>query len=182
MMKKITLTATFIFLMIIGAVAQRYAYVDTQYILANIPEYNDAQDILDDLSVTWQSEIEAKFAEVSRLYENFQNEAVLLPQELKKKREDEIVNKEGQINDLQRQKFGPEGELDQKRKELVQPIQEKIFNAIEKIAGEKNYDFVFDKAAGLSILYSNSKLDISDDVLDEVGTIIQTIRREDRKR
>ncbi len=181
-MKKIILTTSFFFLMIMGAVAQRYAYVDTEYILANIPEYNDAQSYLDDLSVTWQSEIEAKFAEVSRLYENFQNEAVLLPQELKKKREDEIVYKERQINDLQRKKFGPDGELDQKRKEMVQPIQEKIFNAIEKMAIEKNYAFVFDKAAGLSILYSDPKLDISDDVLDEVGTIIQTVRREDRKR
>ena len=181
-MKKITLTATFIFLMVMGAVAQRYAYVDTQYILANIPEYNDAQNFLDDLSVTWQSEIEAGFAEISRLYENYQNEAVLLPQAIKNKREDEIVNKERQMNEMQKQKFGPDGELDQKRKELVQPIQEKIFNAIEKIAGEKNYDFVFDKAAGLSILYSDPKLDISDDVLDEVGTVIQTIRREDRKR
>ena len=181
-MKKLTLTATFIFLMIIGAVAQRYAYVDTEYILSNIPEYTDAQNYLDDLSVTWQSEIEAKFAEVARLYEKFQNEAVLLPQELKKKRENEIVFKEREIQDLQRKKFGPEGELDQKRKEMVQPIQEKVFNAIEKLATEKNYGFVFDKAAGLSILYSDPNLDISDDVLDEVGTIIQTVRREDRKR
>lgn len=181
-MKKKTLTATFIFLMIMGAVAQRYAYVDTEYILSNIPEYNDAQNYLDDLSVTWQSEIEAKFAEISRLYEKFQNEAVLLPQELKKKRENEIVYKEREIQELQRKKFGPDGELDQKRKEMVQPIQEKIFNAIEKIATEKNYGFVFDKAAGMSILYSDPNLDISDDVLDEVGTIIQTVRREDRKR
>ena len=99
-MKKITLTVSFIFLMIMGAVAQRYAYVDTEYILSNIPEYNDAQNYLDDLSVTWQSEIEAKFAEISRLYEKFQNEAVLLPQELKKKRENEIVYKEREIQDF----------------------------------------------------------------------------------
>ena len=181
-MKKITLTIGFIFLMIIGAMAQKYACVNTEYILSNIPEYNDAQKYLDDLSKTWQSDIETKFAEISRLYENFQKDAVLLPQELKKKREDEIVSKERQINELQRAKFGPEGELDQKRMELVQPIQEKIYNAIQKLALEKNYAFVFDKAAGMSILYSDPNLDISDDVLDEVGTIMQTVRREDRKR
>jgi len=181
-MKKIALTLTIILLMVIGANAQRYAYVDSEYILSNIPEYKDAQDYLNDLSVTWQSEIEAKFAEISRLYENFQNEAVLLPQELRKKREAEIVSKEQQIHELQQKKFGSEGELDQKRKELVQPIQEKVYNAISKIAVEKNYGFVFDKAAGLSILYTDPSLDISDDVLDVVGTLIQTVRREDRKR
>jgi len=181
-MKKITLTLIIILLMVIGANAQRYAYVDSEYILSNIPEYKDAQDYLNDLSVTWQSEIEAKFAEISRLYENFQNEAVLLPQELRKKREAEIVSKEQQIHELQQRKFGSEGELDQKRKELIQPIQEKVYNAISKIAVEKNYGFVFDKAAGLSILYTDPSLDISDDVLDVVGTLIQTVRREDRKR
>lgn len=181
-MKKITLTLTIILLMVLGVNAQRYAYVDSEYILSNIPEYNDAQNYLNDLSVTWQSEIEAKFAEISRLYENFQNEAVLLPQELRNKREAEIVSKEQQIHELQQSKFGSEGELDQKRKELVQPIQEKVYNAISKIAVEKNYGFVFDKAAGLSILYTDPSLDISDDVLDEVGTLIQTVRREDRKR
>lgn len=181
-MKKVTLTLTIILLMVLGVNAQRYAYVDSEYILSNIPEYNDAQNYLNDLSVTWQSEIEAKFAEISRLYENFQNEAVLLPQELRNKREAEIVSKEQQIHELQQSKFGSEGELDQKRKELVQPIQEKVYNAISKIAVEKNYGFVFDKAAGLSILYTDPSLDISDDVLDEVGTLIQTVRREDRKR
>ncbi len=181
-MKKLSLTILMVLFMMTGAFAQRYAYVDTEYILFNIPEYNDAQNYLDELSQSWQDEIEAQFAEVSRLYENYQQEAVLLPQELKQKREDEIVAKEQQIRDMQRTKFGPDGELDQKRSELVQPIQEKVFNAIEKIAAEKNYDFVFDLAAGMSILYSNPNLDISDDILDEVGTVIQTIRREDRKR
>lgn len=181
-MKKLTLTFALVLFMITGAFAQRYAYVDTEYILFNIPEYNDAQNYLDELSQSWQNEIEAEFAEVSKMYENYQQEAVLLPQELKKKREDEIVSKEQQIREMQRLKFGPDGELDQKRSELVQPIQEKVFNAIEKIASEKNYDFIFDLAAGMTILYSNPNLDISDDVLDEVGTMIQTVRREDRKR
>ncbi len=181
-MKKLILTTALVFFIIFGASAQKYACVDTDYILSNIPEYNDAQDYLDELSMTWQNEIEAKFAEVTRMYEAFQNEVVLLPQEIKKRREEEIVAKEREIRELQRQKFGPEGELDQKRVELVQPIQEKVFNAIEKLATEKNYAFIFDKAAGVSILYSDPNLDISDDVLDEVGTMIQTVRREDRKR
>lgn len=181
-MRKLSLTLTFFLLMTLGTVAQRYAYVDTEYILSNIPEYSDAQNYLDELSVIWQQEIEMKFTEIARLYEKYQNEAVLLPQELKNKREDEIVMKEREVQEMQRAKFGQDGELNKKRKELVQPIQEKIYNVIEQVAIAKNYSFVFDKAGGLSILYSDPKLDISDDILDQVGTIIQTIRKEDRIR
>lgn len=161
--------------------AQKYAYVDSDYILNNIPEYQDALDILDEFSIQWQKEIEAKFAEVDKLYKDYQAEAVLLPEDMKTQRENEIIQKEKEAKDLQKQRFGREGDLFTKRQELVQPIQEKIYNAIETIAETQNYAFVFDKAGSLSILYAKDKFDISDDVLDEVGMVMQTVRREDRR-
>lgn len=162
--------------------AQKYAYVDTEYILDNIPEYGDAQDELDDMSKRWQKEIEQNYATVEQMYKKYQAEAVLLPDDIKKKREEEIVAKEQQVKELQRKYFGPDGELFQKRKELVQPIQEKVFNAIESIALSSNYAFVFDKAGGMTLLYGNPKFDISDDVLDEVGNVMQTVKRDQRSR
>jgi outer membrane protein len=162
--------------------AQKYAYVDTEYILKNIPEYNDAQDELDDLSKRWQKEIETNYAKVEEMYKSYQAEAVLLPDDIKKKREDEIIAKEKEVKELQRNYFGPEGELFQKRQELIQPIQEKVYNAIENIALTRNFAFVFDKAGGMTMLYGDPKFDISDDVLDEVGSVMQTIKREQRQR
>ena len=161
---------------------QKYAYVDTQYILDNIPEFQDAQDELDEFSKKWQKEIEDTYAEVSEMYQKYQAEAVLLPEDIKQKREEEIVTKEKQVKELQRTYFGSEGELYKKRQELVQPIQEKVYNAIESIAATSNYSFVFDKAGGMTLLYGNPKYDISDDVLDEVGNVMQTVKRDSRSR
>ena len=160
--------------------AQKYAYVDTEYILDNIPEYKDAQNQLDELAQEFQNEIEEKFAEIDQMYKNLQAEAVLMPDDIKDKRETEIKEAEGKVKELQNKRFGVGGDLFDKREELVRPIQEKIFNAIEEISTEKNYAFVFDKAGSLAILYSNSKFDISDDVLDMVGAELGTVRREDR--
>lgn len=162
--------------------SQKYAFVDSEYILDNIPEFQDAQDELDALSVKWQKEIEANYAEVETLYKNYKAEAVLLPDDIKKKREDEIIQKEKQVKELQQKYFGPQGDLYQKRQELIQPIQEKIYNAIETLSNTRNYSFVFDKAGGMSLLYADPKFDISDDVLDEVGTVMQTVKREQRGR
>lgn len=162
--------------------AQKYAYVDSQYILDNIPEYQDAQDELDEISKKWQKEIETKYREVEDLYKDYQAEAVLLPADIKKKKEDAIIAKEKVVKDLQKKYFSPEGLLYKKRQELVQPIQEKVFNAIEAIAQTSNYGFVFDKAGGATLLYGNPKYDISDDVLDEVGTVMQTVKRDQRKK
>lgn len=161
--------------------AQKYAYVDTEYILDNIPEYSDAQDELDEMSKKWQREIEASYGQVEEMYKKYQAEAVLLPDDIKVKRENEIIDKEKQVKELQKKYFGADGELYQKRKELIQPIQEKIYNAIESIALTSNFAFVFDKAGGMTLLYGNPKFDISDDVLDEVGTVMQTVKREQRK-
>lgn len=164
------------------AVGQKYAYVDTEYILDNIPEFQDAQDELDDMSAKWQKEIESSYAQVEELYKNYKAEAVLLPDDLKKKREDEIIGKEQEVKELQKKYFGPEGELFKMRQELIQPIQEKVYNAIESIATTSNYAFVFDKSGGMTLLWGNPKFDISDDVLDEVGNVMQTVKKEQRKR
>ncbi|MBC8320533.1 MAG: OmpH family outer membrane protein [Bacteroidetes bacterium] len=162
--------------------SQKYAYVDTQYILDNIPEFQDAQDELDELSAKWQKEIETKYAKVSEMYQKYQAESVLLPEDIKRKREEDIVTKEKEVKELQRLYFGAEGELYKKRQELVQPIQEKVYNAIESIAATHNYSFVFDKSGGMTLLYTDPKYDISDDVLDEVGNVMQTVKRDSRNR
>ncbi|MEN8223836.1 MAG: OmpH family outer membrane protein [Bacteroidota bacterium] len=181
-MKKIILTLAVILTVSAVTLAQKYAFVDSDYILENIPEYQDALDILDEFSINWQKEIEEKFAEVDVLYKEYQAEAVLLPEDMKRQRENEIIQKEKDAKDLQKQRFGREGDLYTKRLELIQPIQEKIYNAIEEIAETENYAFVFDRAGSLTILYAKARYDLSDEVLDEVGAVMQTVRREDRKR
>ena len=155
-----------------SAVAQKMGYVDTEYILQNIPEYQDAQNEIEEYSKQWQQEIEAKYGEVDKMYKAYQADAVLLPEDLRQKREQEIVDFEQEIKELQKQYFGTDGELFQKRQELIKPIQEKIFNAIEEIANTKNYGFIFDKASGPVLMYVDSKYDISDDVLDQIGSIM----------
>lgn len=154
--------------------AQKSAFVDTQYILKNIPEYTDAQDILNSLSEKWQAKITEKHKEVSEMYKKYQAEAVLLPADVKKKREDEIVTKDNEVKALQKEYFGPGGDLFKKREELIKPIQEKVYNAIETIATTENIAFVFDKAGSPTLLYGNPKYDISDAVLDELGKVMQT--------
>jgi len=180
-MKKVTLILVFTAIAAF-AFSQKYAYVDTEYILNNIPEYKDAQTILDEKSVEWQKEIEDKLSEIDRLYKEYQAEAVLLPEDVKIKRENVIIEKEQIVKELQKKYFGQDGELFKKRQELVQPIQEKVYNAIEEIAVTKNYSLVFDKAGSLSILYADIKYDLSDDVLGEVGTVMQTVRRSKRQK
>lgn len=187
-MKTVTKTTlvsiTILMFLLVGTkiYGQKYAFVDTQYILDNIPEYKDAQDELDALSKKWQKEIETNYSAVEVLYKKYQAEAVLLPDDVKQKREDEIVNKEKEVKEMQKKYFGPEGDLFKKRQELIQPIQEKVYNAIETIASTKNYSFVFDKSGGVTLLYGDPKFDISDDVLDEVGQVMQTVNRDQRKR
>ncbi len=168
-MKKIV----FAFLCCIGLAsagfAQKYACVDTEYILSNIPEYEQAQKTLDELTMNWQKEIETKFQNVDKLYKAYQNEALLLPDDLKKKKENEIISAEKDAKELQKKYFGTDGMLSKKRQELVKPIQERIYNAVEKRAKDKNYAFIFDKAAGATIIFSDAKFDISDEILDDLG-------------
>lgn len=149
--------------------AQRFAYVDTDYILDKIPAYKESQKQLDVLVGTWNTEIEAKMNEVKQMYSKYQAEEFLLTDEMKKKRQDDIIAKEQIANDLQNQRFGYEGDLFKKRQEMIQPIQEKVYNAIEKIAANLGYDFILDKTAGGStLLYTNSKFDLSEQVLKAI--------------
>jgi outer membrane protein len=168
-MKKLFFIAVFFLSFSMIGQAQKYAYVDTQYILENIQDYLDAQEKLDALSVEYQKEVEAKFAEIDKLYKKFQAESVLLPDEMKKQKEEEIIKKEKEAKDLQKKHFGKEGDLFKKRQELIKPIQDKVFNAVEEIATKKSYSFIFDKAGTISILYADPKLDLSDDVLKQLG-------------
>ncbi len=168
-MKKLILTVFISVLTITSTFAQRYAFVDTEYILENIAEYRDAQDELDELSLGWQQEIEAKYQEIEQMYKAYQAEAVLLPEETKNKRQDAIINREKEVKNLQKKYFGTDGDLFKKRQELIKPIQDKVFNAVEEIATEGNYAFVLDKAGSVSVLYLDSKHDKSDEILEHLG-------------
>ena len=168
-MKKIVTGIALVLASFFSASAQKYAYVDTDYILDNIPEYGDAKTTLDELSAKWQKDIETKFAEIDKMYKDFQTESVLMPEDVKKKKEDEIVKKEKEAKDLQKQRFGKDGDLFKKRQELVKPIQEKIYNAIEEVANDEGFMVVFDKAGSLSMVYTNPKFDVSEDILNKMG-------------
>src|SRR3954465_9522393 len=147
----------------------KFGYVDTDYIMGEIPEYKAAQSELDKTSVQWQKEIDTKYAEVDKLYKAYQADAILLTDDMKKKRENEIVNREKEVKDLQKQRFGVDGELFKKRQELVKPIQDKVYNAIKATAEKRGLGFVMDKAGQVSLLYANNKYDRSDDVLVYLG-------------
>lgn len=149
--------------------AQKYACVNTEYILSNIPDYAAAQSKLDKQSATWQKEIEDKFLEIDKLYKTFQQEAYLLPENLKHKREEELKAKEVEARELQNKYFGPGGDLDKKRAELMKPIQDRVYNAIERVAKEKGYAFILDKSGSATLLYVSAKYDVSDQILDLLG-------------
>ena len=168
-MKKILLLAFTVCAFAFASKAQRYAIVDTKYILAKMPEYTDAQKKLDQQSEVWQKEIDDKQEVLSKMYKDFEAEQVMLSDELKKKREDEIFNREKEVRDLQRKRFGFEGDLFKKRQELVKPIQDKVYNAIQKIAVNRMYDFILDKSEGITVIFADPKLDKSEDVLKELG-------------
>lgn len=150
--------------------AQKFAYVDTEYILENVPAYLQAQAKLENIASQWQKEIDDKFLEVERLYAKFQAEQFLLTEEMKREKEDEIVKLEQEAQELQRSRFGFEGDLFKKREELIQPIQDKVFDAVEKLAQTRLYDFILDKASGgATMLYTNPKFDQSDMILKNLG-------------
>ena len=168
-MKKIILSLSAIFFISTISFAQKIGYVDTEYILSNIPEYKAAQAEMDKTSVDWQKEIEVKYSEIDKLYKIYQAESVLLTDDMKKKRENEIINKEKEVKDLQKQRFGVDGELFSKRMELVKPIQDKVYSAVKQVAERGGLAFIFDKAGQVALLYSNSKYDKSEDVLNFMG-------------
>ena len=168
-MKKLIFTLFIVSFTILSASAQRYAYVDTEYILKNLAAYNDAQKELDRLSKQWQTEIEQRYESIDRLYKAYQAEKVLLTEEMRKEREDEIVRKEQEAKELQRQRFGVDGDLFKKREELIQPIQDDIYNAIKEVAQGGGFSVIFDKANQSNILYADPRYDRSDRVLSRLG-------------
>ena len=168
-MKKLFLIVLGFLSISVSGFAQRYAVIDTKYILNKLPEYKEAQKKLDLFSEQWQKEIEGKQAELDVLYRNFEAEQVMLSDQLKKKREDELFNKEKELRDLQRRRFGFEGDLFKKRQELVKPIQDKVYNAVQKLAATRQYDLILDKSEGITIIFADPKLDKSDDVLKELN-------------
>ena len=151
------------------SVAQKFGYVDSKYILSHVPEYQEAQKQINTLSNQWQKEIEAKYETIEKLEKAFQAEKILLTEDMRKKREEEIEEKRKEAKELQKTKFGVEGELFQKREELIKPIQDAIYTAIQEVASQSALMVVFDKANHSNILYSNPKHDISDKVLKKMG-------------
>jgi outer membrane protein len=168
-MKKISVLISLFILSSAMAMAQKYAFVDSEYIRKNIPAFNAAQEQLDKLSKQWEKEVSDGYAVVEQMYKSYQNDAVLLSQDMKAKREEAIINKEKEMKELQNKYFGMEGELFKKREELVKPIQDEILKAIKEIAVEGSYAVIFDTATGGNILFANPKFDISDQVLEKLG-------------
>ncbi|MDE6536381.1 MAG: OmpH family outer membrane protein [Muribaculaceae bacterium] len=152
-----------------GASAQKFALVDMEYILKNYPQYEMANEQLNQLSQRWQREVEAKASEAENLYKNYQSDMVFLTDDQKKAKEKEIMAAEKAATELKYKYFGPEGELYQKRQTLMQPIQDEIYNAIKKISDEKGYQCVFDRASSANIVYASPRIDISNEVLDKLG-------------
>ena len=168
-MKKILLVICAFWLTSLTADAQKYAIIDTKYILDKMPDYKEAQKKLDDFAQVWQKEIDDQQADLDKMYRDFEAEQVMLSDELKKKREDQLFNKEKSLRDLQRKRFGFEGDLFKKRQELVKPVQDKVYNAIQKMAVARGYDFILDKSEGITVIFADPKLDKSEDVLRELG-------------
>ena len=149
--------------------AQRYAIIDTKYILDKMPDYKLAQKNLDDVAANWQKEIDVLQQELDRMYKDYEAEQVMLSEDLRKKREDELFVKEKNLRELQRQRFGFEGDLFKKRQELIKPIQDKVYNVVQKLAVQRGYDFILDKSEGITVIFADPKLEKSEDVLRELG-------------
>ncbi len=169
MMRKVIFILFFTFTAFTGAFAQRFAFVDSDYILKHIPDYLSVQKQLNALQDEWQRQVDAKFAEVDRLYKAYQADVVLMTPDMKKRREDEIADKEKGAKDFQRLKFGPDGELAQKSNALIKPIQERIAKAIQAVAESDNLDMIFDKNSEVIMLYANPRYDKSADVITKLG-------------
>ena len=149
--------------------SQKYAIIDTRFILDKMPEYKAAQTKLDDIAAGWQKEIDSMQSQLDKMYKDYDAEQVMLSDDLKKKREDQLFSKERGLRDLQRKRFGFEGDLFKKRQELIKPVQDKVYNAVQQIASQRGYDFILDKSEGITVIFADPKLDKSEDVLRELG-------------
>ncbi|GAA4337096.1 OmpH family outer membrane protein [Mucilaginibacter gynuensis] len=169
MKKSIILGLFLTFTAFTSAFAQRFGYVDSDYILKHIPEYTSVQKQLGALSQQWQKEVDGRFQEIDRLYKAYQADQVLMTADMKKRREAEIVGKEKEAKDFQRLKFGPDGELTQKSNALIKPIQDRVSKAIQAVAESETLDMIFDKNSDVTMLYANPRLDKSADVITRLG-------------
>ena len=167
-MKKILLILS-ILLFSSGVKAQKFAYVDSQFILNQIPEYKEAQKEIDNLSYQWQEDIETAYQGIDKLYRAYQTDKVLLTDKMRQSREDEIIQKEQEVKELQQKRFGAEGDLYKKQEELIRPIQNLIYNTIQEYAKEARYGVIFDKSSDLLMLYADENLDKSEKILNRLG-------------
>jgi outer membrane protein len=168
-MKKLIILLYLFFGIGFGINAQKFAMVDMEYIMKKIPSYESANEQLNQISKKWQSEVDAQMQEVQKMYKNYQTELVFLSDDMKTKREEEIVKKEKDAQELKRKYFGPEGELFKKRQSLMKPIQDEIYNVIQGVCKDKDLDLIFDKSSAMSVVFTSSKIDISDLVLQKLG-------------
>lgn len=167
-MKKGILLVFALFMASVTMEAQRFCYVDVEKILESVEDYKTAQSKLDQFASKWNQEVAQKYQEIEQLYSKYQADKVLLSDKAQKQREDEIIQKEQEARDFQKAKFGPEGELFKKRQELVKPIQDKVYSAIEAYAQKRGYDFIFDRSSDASMLYANPELDKTDDIIEDI--------------
>ena len=168
-MKKSIITAVLVAFLALPMFGQKYAYIDSEYILSNMPDYVEAQAELDRVALEWQQEIEKEFAKIDSMYKKYQTEVITLPENMKQKREEAIINAEKAAKDLQKKRFGKDGDLTKKREVLVTPIQDRVFTAIDEYAKEKGYAFVFDVAGSMTIIYADPKWDINDQIMQKLG-------------
>lgn len=168
-MKKIIIAFTILVLAAMTSFGQRFAYIDSDYIMDNIPEYQAAEMEIEQISIEWQKELEDMFGEIESLFRAYQAESPMLPEEIRRQREEAIMEKEKAAKELQMSRFGRDGELFQKRQELIKPIQDKIFEAVEEIATRGNYAVIFDKTGGLTMIFTDVRYDLSDEVLQQMG-------------
>lgn len=168
-MKRLFLAALLVVFTTVGAFAQRFAYVDSDYILKHIPEYTSSQKQLDALSAQWQKDVDAKFADIEKLFKAYQADQVLLTEDMRKRRESEIIEKENAAKEFQRVKFGFEGELFQTRTKLIKPIQDRVAKAIQAVADAQQLDMIFDKTSEITLLYASPRLDKSNEVITRLG-------------
>lgn len=168
-MRKLIITLLICMAGALGANAQKFALVDMEYILRNVPAYEMANEQLNQVSLRWEKEVTELSKEAETMYKNYQSERVFLTEEQRKKREDEIVAKEKEVTDLKYKYFGPEGELYKKRQSLMKPIQEEVYNAVKKVAEEKGYQTIFDRASSQSIVFASPRIDVSNEVLTKLG-------------
>lgn len=167
-MKKVLFTLLLSFITIFTVSAQRIAYVDISKILESITEYNEAQRELDQLAGRWREEVAKEYDNIKSLYNRYQAEQVLLSDEARRQREDEILAKETSVRDMQKARFGPEGELFKRRQELVRPIQDRVFAAIEEYANDRGYDFIFDQAGAAGMIFASPRYDKTEDIINKL--------------